>query len=386
MPVSSTPALLGTLALDGQASRASLARALGISRQGASASVRPLLAAELIEETTASPGSRRTELRLTPRAGLLGSVVITWDNYAACLTTLDGQVLGAKTGPLPQADAHYQLQTGLDALSELLQTWRPAHGSTPLSCHLSVPTQCDTRTGQIFPSPASQHWVGVNPLEEASQVLDADVVIENTTRLEAYAEHLAHESAPGAVTCYARFSHGVAMGQVVDGKILAGGHGGAGELGHTVCEVNGPLCTCGNRGCLMQYASLPAVDRTLREQGLEISAAEALSADPDSLSQPVRDVLYHAGQVAGRALANVANLLDPDLLVVGGELGAAPGPFFQALRSTVEQTTLPLISTSMSIRQALSDHSPQAAASVAVSALREDRALIEAQIAKLDLG
>lgn len=129
---------------------------------------------------------------------------------------------------------------------------------------------------------------------------------------------------------------GVGGGLVVNGRLVRGAHGAAGELGHTIIDEGGPLCGCGNRGCLEAHASGTAITRKAREAvaagevaagsplasaaelGGEVVTAAGAEGDRDALA-----VLADAGFWLGVGVASIANAVDPPVIVVGG--GAAVG-------------------------------------------------------------
>lgn len=370
--------LLRELVIDGPTQRAELARRLQVSRATVSNLTKSPITAGLIETDPSDPDTGRPPVRVTSRAGLLASIVIGHHETSACVASLDGRdARTTASAPATHCDARSRLVEGISLLRELLAAAAPASDAlpTPLLCHVAVPTQCDARTGSVFPSPASQAWIGVNPLTTTSAALGCPVVVQNTARLYGYAEHLdyaeQHGSAPHS-TCSVTLSQGAAMGYVTDGHIMGGANGGSGELGHTVVVPGGRVCTCGNHGCLMQYASVPALEASLREAGETGELTTLLARHEQDLPTPAAQVLREAGHLAGLALANLANLLDPALMVIGGEVGGSAGLLAQEMRETLERNTLPLVSTTMQVRQAHASHDPLAVATAAVTGLRRD--------------
>ncbi|MEV6162849.1 ROK family protein [Streptomyces sp. NPDC052052] len=112
---------------------------------------------------------------------------------------------------------------------------------------------------------------------------------------------------------------GVGGALVIDGELLRGAHGFAGEIGHVVVDPQGPDCRCGSRGCLEQYAGQAAL---LRAAGIEDSAGGSGVAE---LERRARDgdaravaAVAEAGRMLGRVLSGAVNLLDPDAVVLGG--------------------------------------------------------------------
>src|SRR5690606_10090611 len=110
----------------------------------------------------------------------------------------------------------------------------------------------------------SSRWFGVNPKQYLADRFGVPVYAQNTARLEGLAEYLWGAGRGHQDMLYVEVSYGITSGHIIDGIIQSGSRGGSGELGHTVYDWNGPLCTCGNAGCLMQYVSIPAL---LRDHG-----------------------------------------------------------------------------------------------------------------------
>jgi glucokinase len=161
------------------------------------------------------------------------------------------------------------------------------------------------------------------------------VVVDNDATLATIAEHLLGAGGEALNLVMVTLGTGIGGGIVSDGKIRRGAHGFAGEVGHMVVVRDGILCTCGNHGCWEQYASGSALGRIGREAAVrgrakaavaiaggdptavtgEHVTAAALDGDRDSI-----ELLEEVGSWLGLGLSNLANLLDPDILVVGGGL------------------------------------------------------------------
>ncbi|GAA3292124.1 hypothetical protein GCM10020295_10610 [Streptomyces cinereospinus] len=131
---------------------------------------------------------------------------------------------------------------------------------------------------------------------------------------------------------------GIGAGVVVDGRLLRGTRGFAGELGHVPVRPDGPECACGGRGCLEQYAGEEAV---LRAAGLEpgadrvgLLAGRATDGDED-----VRRALRDAGEALGMALTGAVNLLDPEGVVLGGALAGLAPWLLPSLRAELARRT-----------------------------------------------
>ncbi|MGH6657195.1 MAG: ROK family protein, partial [Actinocrinis sp.] len=139
---------------------------------------------------------------------------------------------------------------------------------------------------------------------------------------------------------YLRLSSGIGAGVVCDGRMLLGHGGLAGELGHVTVEPQGAVCRCGNRGCLETVASPGAVSDVLaRSWGRPVPIDELV----DLLRRGERGamrVVEDAGDAVGRALAPAVMLLNPRLIVIGGELATAGDALFGPLRRALLRNTM----------------------------------------------
>ncbi len=147
----------------------------------------------------------------------------------------------------------------------------------------------------------------------------APVMVDNNTRLAALAEAVSNPEAVSDLV-YVRLSDGVGGGLVVAGRLVTGARGFAGEFGHVTADPAGPECRCGKRGCLETVASVPAILAACRERGVDVGSLDDL-ADAVAKADPVADaVLRDVGSALGRVLGAAAMSLDPDQVVVGGEV------------------------------------------------------------------
>ncbi len=138
---------------------------------------------------------------------------------------------------------------------------------------------------------------------------------------------------------YLRLAAGIGAGVVCDGRML-GQHGLAGELGHVRVEPQGLLCRCGNRGCLETVASPTAIaDLLARSWGRPVSAAD-LTELLRTGDRGTRRAVQDAGDAVGRALALAVTLVNPSLIVVGGDLVTAGDVLFEPLRRALDRQTM----------------------------------------------
>nr|MDT0666121.1 ROK family protein [Micromonospora sp. DSM 115978] len=158
------------------------------------------------------------------------------------------------------------------------------------------------------------------------------MTVDNDANLGALAELTWGAGRGASGVAYIKAATGVGAGMVVDGRIHRGHTGTAGEIGHTTVDEHGPVCRCGNRGCLETFVGTRILLDMLRAShgpDLSVLGMLALARDGDAGCQRV---VADAGRAIGVAVANLCNLVNPELVVVGGDLAAAGDLLLDPLR------------------------------------------------------
>jgi predicted NBD/HSP70 family sugar kinase len=347
--------MLAALMEHGALHRAELARICGLSRTTVSTIVADLVSGgvviEVVGDQAAQAGIDASEvdgrargfLRANPAAGAAAGLDFTLERVWCHLTDLSGRTL-ASEGVTATHDTPWQerLTAGLELLDGLLDRAGRTRDDL-VGVAIGVPGPIDLRTGVVGPSLPGQAWAGVNVAAEFGRHLAVPVLVENNTRLEAVAEFTWGAGRDGRDVLYLGLSTGIGSGLLVDGNLHHGGaRGGGGEIGHLSADSTGAVCPCGNRGCLVQYASLPAVLRALapvlgEDAGLDELLAAAAEGQPDTVR-----VLREAGELTGRVLANICNLLNPARIIVGGELARTGELILEPIRATLRRSAMAL--------------------------------------------
>ncbi|OPG12250.1 ROK family transcriptional regulator [Microbispora sp. GKU 823] len=148
----------------------------------------------------------------------------------------------------------------------------------------------------------------------------AAVIVDNNVRFAGLAEALHAQSDTVRNLIYLRLSVGVGGGLVVGGQLVRGSKGYAGELGHVTAVPGGARCRCGKRGCVETVASVPAILGRCRELGVPADTLEDLKAAVEIAHPIVDQVLREAGTAVGQVLGTAAMTLNPDEIVLGGEI------------------------------------------------------------------
>jgi predicted NBD/HSP70 family sugar kinase len=317
--------VMHAVSAEGPLSRAAVASRIGLTRAAVSTLVDELIRAGLLEELgperpgrVGRPGSALAVSAHGP-AGIGAEVGV--DHLAVCAVDLRGQVRsravrhGTNRGRSPEP-----VIEELTALVRRVVAEVEGEGLWPAGLAVAVPglVARDARTVVRAPN-LDWHDTDLGGLLPVGFPLTVD----NEANFGALAELWLGDGTPRDFL-HVSAEIGIGAAVVVNGLLLRGTRGFAGELGHIPVHPDGPECACGGRGCLEQYAGEDAV---LRAAGLEpgedrvvLLAGRAAEGDED-----VRRVLRDAGTALGIALTGAVNLLDPESVVLGGALaGLAP--------------------------------------------------------------
>lgn len=189
--------------------------------------------------------------------------------------------------------------------------------------------------GRVLTSSNLPAWDDHPLVELLRERLGVRVILENDANCAAWAEYRFGAGKGSRHMCYVTFSTGCGLGIVIDGKLYRGATGTAGEIGHTVVDPDGPLCSCGKRGCVMSYACGIAISRMACErlargeptllrdlcgEKPEHVSGEALAVAARQGDRVAREILAIAGRYFGIGLSTIVQVLNPDRIVVGGGL------------------------------------------------------------------
>jgi predicted NBD/HSP70 family sugar kinase len=173
-----------------------------------------------------------------------------------------------------------------------------------------------------------------------SERLGLEVSVDNDANLGVLAEWTWGAAQGCGNAVYVKASTGIGAGLILEGRLFHGAGGTAGEIGHTIIDPTGPVCRCGNRGCLEMLVGAPALIELLRPTHGELSIRELVAAARDDSAAP-RRVIAEAGTAIGTAAANLCNVINPERIVVGGDLAAADELLLAPLREALERSAIP---------------------------------------------
>jgi predicted NBD/HSP70 family sugar kinase len=312
--------------------QAELARATGLAPATVSNIVRELTAAGLLE-TDRGSGRRGSAVRMARGAGLVGGIDFGHSHVAVAVGDLTGTVLAEERRGF-EASRHGHAEAL--RLAESMMSTMAGHGSVRhVAMGLPAPVHHDVvRSSAIFPG-----WEGVDARAAAETVLGMPVHVENDANLGALAEHRQGVARGHDSSIFVKISSGVGAGIIIDNHLFHGSGGTAGEIGHLTLDDQGPLCRCGSRGCLEAYTASGTVLSLVSGQLPGATLDDVLRAAREG-NLGARRALEDAGLHLGWGLASIVNLLNPAIVVIGGDMARAGDLLLESARTGLRRHAL----------------------------------------------
>ncbi|MGW3106876.1 ROK family transcriptional regulator [Streptomyces sp. NPDC001100] len=327
-----------TVLSHGPLTRLEVARRAGLSAAAVTKAVRPLMEAGYLtegadEDAAPALGRPANLVRVDGGRALFIGVKVTGDEIIGVLTDLCCRIRVARHVPLTDRDPRAVLASIAD-LAQELRTEADELGIQVVGLGLAVSGDVDRGEGVVRYSPFLE-WRDVPLAELAAMTTGLPVTVDNDVRALTVAEQWFGAGAGLTDFAVVTVGAGIGCGLVVHGRVVAGAHGVAGEIGHVVVDPAGPPCHCGNRGCVEAIAGDAAIVARVREvtgvQVADTSEAVALAHRGDA---GAREVYARAGEAIGRGIATVANLLGPERVIISGEGLAAYDLFAEQIRDS----------------------------------------------------
>lgn len=336
--------------LAGSLTQAEIARTTGLSAATVSNIVRELKESGTVEVTDTSAGGRRARsVSLSGDAGIVIGVDFGHTHLRVAVGNLAHQVLAEETEPL---DVDASWVEGFDRAESLVGRLVQGIGvarDKVIGVGLGVPGPIDVESGTLGSTAILPGWAGINPRQELSQRLGVPVYVDNDANLGALGELVWGSGRGVRDLAYIKVASGVGAGLVINGQIYRGPGGTAGEIGHITLDESGPVCRCGNRGCLETFAAaryvLPLLQGTHGpELTMEKVVELARGGDPGC-----RRVIADVGRHIGSGVASLCNLLNPSRIVLGGSLAEAGELVLAPIRESVGRYAIPSAARRLSV-------------------------------------
>ena len=331
--------------------QAELTRTTGLAAGTVSSIVRELAAAAVVD-TVAGSGRRGTTVRLARGAGLVAGVDFGHSHVMVAVGDMAGQILAEARRPIDPGHDHDE---GLDRAGELLDGLLEGldaqhHELRNIGLGLPAPISDEV----VMSSAILPGWVGVNARRAAARRFGRAVQIDNDANLGALAEHRHGAGRGHADTVFVKVSSGVGAGLIIGNTLYRGSTGTSGEIGHLTLDDQGPLCRCGSRGCLEAYAASGTALSMMSEQMPDATIDDLVRSAHEGNVAALR-VFEDAGLHLGWGLAALTNLMNPGIIVVGGDMARAGDLLLDSARIGLRRHVLAGAATTPVVAAALGD-------------------------------
>ncbi|AWS48792.1 ROK family transcriptional regulator [Streptosporangium sp. 'caverna'] len=338
----------------GEAStRADIGRVTGLSRPAVSLRVTELLDRRLVVEDSEGPstgGRPPTRLVFNASGGvvLVASLGASRAQIAVC--DLSGTVL-ARTG------LAVDVEEGPDVVLPLvMQTWSELLGDRPLSAvrgvGMGVPATVEFAAGRTESARIMAGWTGVAVPPIIAARFPAPVFLDNDVNVIAIGEHREIYAGEADDLLFIKISTRIGSGVIAGGEILRGALGAAGEIGHIpVRDGGGVLCRCGNIDCVDSVASGTAILRDLRARGHDVKNLADVVALVRAGDAETMTVVRNAARMLGEVVASAVNLLNPAVVVLGGDVAETFQPMVSGVREVVHRRSTALATRNLRIER-----------------------------------
>jgi len=341
----------------GGISRVEVARQIGLTRAAVTTIVKDLLDTGVIREAESiqiHSGRPPIVLEINPTLGYVIGIDFGATHLNLLLADLSARIL-------QELEIEFNIQTGPDAgiaeadrrVRELLDRAGLALEDI-LAIGMGVPGPIVSEAGMVLAPPIMPGWDRFPIRDTLEKLWGVPVSLNNDAELGALGEWAAGAGRGEANLAYIKVGTGIGAGLLLDGHIYRGVTGSAGEIGHLTIDENGPICTCGNHGCLEAIAGGRAialqaqevVRKGKRTQMADVKPVESLSAREVAAAAsrgdlPAQQILAKAGTHIGIAIAGLINLFNPSMIVVGGGVARTGDLLLEPMRQAVQTRSMP---------------------------------------------
>lgn len=325
----------------------------GMSRMTVAQRVDALLRAELIREAGSarpSGGRRPTDLAFNLQHSCILSASVETRSSRVALTDLGGEILTDEHLDIAVNDGPEKVLNAITSAGQRLLKRAKVPLAKISGVGLSIPGPVDPNTLRPSQPPIMPGWDAYPIVELIQESFPVPVLVENDADAMAVGEYSAGFTGVSSL-CLVKVSTGIGTGLVIDGRIYQGVDGGAGDIGHVRHPAfAGLVCQCGSLGCLAAGASGGAVARQLTELGIPATSGRDVRRQLLAGNVDTMRLTHEAGQRLGEVMATVVCLLNPAVLLIGGDL--ASSSLIGGIRETLYPMSLPRATRHLDVRLA----------------------------------
>jgi len=334
-----------------------IARRMALSRAAVTAIVNDLLANGTIREAesrTGRSGRPPIVLEINPARGFVVGIDFGATHLALILADMSARIVEEVEVELNIALGPKACLAEADRLLREMLVKAGLGFESVFAIGVGVPGPIVAEAGMVLSPPIMPGWDRYPIRDALEKKWNCPVSLNNDAELGALGEWAAGAGRGERNLAYIKVGTGIGAGIFIDGQIYRGVTGSAGEIGHVTIDENGPLCTCGNQGCLEAIAGGRAIaqqaqdavvegKRTLLESVKPVDSITArevasIARRGDLLAQ---QILARAGRHIGNAIAGLVNLFNPSMVIIGGGVAQTGDLLLDPMRQAVQKRSLP---------------------------------------------
>jgi len=342
-------AILHTIRDAGSVSRVDISRSTGLSQSTVTSITAELLSGGLLLERASdkSGGGRRpVPLSLNPQGAFAVGVHLSVHQVTVVLMDLQASIINTYSENLDTTDL--SVEKVVNTLVQAVQTclWDANFSKKQISgIGIAIPGLVNSRKGHIHYIP-NYNWKDIKFADLVSKRTGVPVYVENSANTLVVFEQWFGVGRGADNFLLVTTEHGIGMGMVIDGKIYRGSRGIAGEFGHTIVEKNGPVCRCGEQGCLEAICGNNAILRDAeaalkrgpwkRQQEGPLQIEEILK-EANNGNKELIAIYRNVGEKLGIGLNNIHKLFDPEKIIISGKGVLAEDLLFTPMKTTLHK-------------------------------------------------
>ena len=343
----------------GPLSRADISRITKLTRSTISSIVSYLIKKNLVKETGLSSsgvGRKGILLKLNPKAYYVVGVDLGTLNTIAVVVDLEGKIMERVEHPTNSERSKDKVIERLKAVIHEVITASNINIQKIAGIGLAVPGLVDSKKGIMLITP-NFGWRNTPIGEILEKEFHTPIFIDNNNNVMALGE--AEFGIAQGVRNFVCINVGMGIGSgiVINGELYRGETESTGEIGHTTVDYNGPKCSCGNYGCLEVMAAAPAIaKRAVKavKEGKKTLISELVNSNLDEISAAIvaeaankgdklaQGIIEKTGEYLGTGIANIINLFNPQMVIIGGGVAQAGDLIFNPLKKTMEKRAFPV--------------------------------------------
>ncbi|MGE5464020.1 MAG: ROK family protein [Syntrophothermus sp.] len=328
---------------------------MGLTRAALTIIVNDLIAHGIIAETesrTTSSGRRPVVLEINPDHGVVAAIDMGAMHLSAALGDFSARILEEIEMPFRITDGPEQCLKEADRVLRELLAKRGIEPSDLAGIGIGVPGPVITELGTVMAPPIMPGWDRFPIRATLEEKWKTSVTMNNDAELGALGEWAYGAGRGERNVAFIKVGSGIGAGLMINRQIYGGTTGSAGEIGHLTVDENGPLCACGNHGCLEAFAgghAIAAQARKLVESGkrtllsekdINLLTAQDVAEAARRGDLPAQEILKRSGTYIGIAIAGLINLINPSTVIIGGGVAQVGDLLTASIRQAVRERSL----------------------------------------------